>query len=239
MFVDEIWQAIEAARTHGRLDDAFQAVTKASVGGTLTDEDAQTLYEAIHARRAVLEGREPGSRVRQGRPSIFPPKRPQRSPDRVASRYRRRHHARARWMPDTLADRFTDGEVAALAVVAQEHHAQGYCDLPIGKIAALAGVSETTVRNAFREARHLNLISVEERPQQGRPNLTNIVRVTSPEWRTWIERRPASWARGGGCNDLKAPLKRELLPLNPPQNGASGDPSKGYRKGGAGGGPPL
>lgn len=98
-------------------------------------------------------------------------------------------------MPPALASRFTTGELAALKIVADEIALRGDCRLPLGAVAARAGVSETTVRNALRAARAQGLLSVEERPRRGRPNLTNIVRMISTQWRAWILRRPP----GTGC----------------------------------------
>lgn len=241
MFGDQLRTAIEAAPRQ-ELARLGEAMWKAWGRGLINDANAEELSALIEARKScqtALNGRGPGSSAQPGRSSVFPPKRPQRSPDRVASRYRRRHHARARWMPDVLADKFSDGEVAALAVVAQEHQSGGLCDLAIGRIAALAGVSETTVRNALREARHLGLLSVEERPQQGRPHLTNVIRLVSREWITWINRRPASWAKGGGCRGLKATQGKENNPLNPPRNPAHGTDPKGCRKEAQVTGPPI
>ena len=56
--------------------------------------------------------------------------------------------------------------------------------LPAGcrNLAAIAGLSETTVRNAIREARQCGLITVEERCVAGFRNLPNIVRIVSREW---------------------------------------------------------
>jgi DNA-binding MurR/RpiR family transcriptional regulator len=49
-----------------------------------------------------------------------------------------------------IAASFTPGEQAALAVVAREVQARQVCVLPIDAIAALAGVSRSTVKNALR-----------------------------------------------------------------------------------------
>lgn len=98
-------------------------------------------------------------------------------------------------MPPALAARFSTGELAALKIVADEIAARGDCRLPLGAVAARAGVSETTARNALRAARRDGLLTVEQRPRRGLPSLTNIVRIVSREWLDWIARRRA----GGGC----------------------------------------
>jgi hypothetical protein len=50
----------------------------------------------------------------------------------------------------------------------------------------VAGVSITTAKNALRAARGLNIISVEERRLTAFRNASNVVRITSPEWRAWL-----------------------------------------------------
>jgi hypothetical protein len=207
------------------LDTLSRAIWVDHGEGRLSDDAAQSLAEAVQARRTAPRYSETSLTPRR---SLFPPKRPQRTPDRAASRYRRRSHARARWVPDHLAAGFTDGELAALSIIAQEHAARGRCAFPMAKIAALAGISETTARNAFREAKAQGLITVEERPQHRAPHLPNIIRIVAPAWKTWIERRPATW-RGGGCKELKAtPKSKNITPL-PPLAGAQRNRSKGYR----------
>jgi len=133
-------------------------------------------------------------------------------------------------MPDHLADRFTDGELAVLAVVAEEHAAKGFCDLPVAKLAALAGVSESTARNGLRAAATWALIVIEHRPRPGRPHLPNIVRLVDRTWLAWITRRPASWqrGRGGGCKRFQATQEKKKNPPYPPTN--RGRSEKSVRK---------
>jgi hypothetical protein len=89
-------------------------------------------------------------------------------------------------MPPTLATRFTQAELAALAVIARQCQRGGACSLPIDALAALAGVSRTSAQNALRAAKAQGLILVKERRRQGLPSLTNIVRVIAPEWTAWL-----------------------------------------------------
>ena len=72
-------------------------------------------------------------------------------------------------MPPALAARFTTGELAALAVIARQCQRGGICTLPIDAIAALAGVSRTTVQNALRAAKAQGLIFARERRRPGLP----------------------------------------------------------------------
>ncbi|KQZ50737.1 hypothetical protein ASD54_11055 [Rhizobium sp. Root149] len=84
---------------------------------------------------------------------------------------------------------YTEGERAVLAVMVQEVKKSGHCDLRINAIAAIAGVHRTTVQNAFRKARKLNHISVQERPGvAGQLSLTNIIRIVCGAWKSWLRR---------------------------------------------------
>ena len=83
-----------------------------------------------------------------------------------------------------------------LAVVAAEVLRHSACTLTIGHIAALAGVSETTVRNALRAARGLGLVMIEERRVSAWRNAPNVVTITSREWSAWLRMR----GRGVGFN---------------------------------------
>ena len=63
---------------------------------------------------------------------------------------------------------------------------RGACSLSTDAIAARAGVSNSTARNALRSARHLGILAVEERRRQGQRNDTNVIRVTDAGWNAWI-----------------------------------------------------
>ncbi|MER8539146.1 hypothetical protein NKH17_06730 [Mesorhizobium sp. M1334] len=115
----------------------------------------------------------------------------QRSPDRAASVKRRRVLGGSSGLPDTIRHHYTEGERAALAVVAGEVKHHGVCDLPLDRIAAVAGVSRTTVQNALREAQAHGHVTVEARPRKREKNLTNLVRVLSKEWLAWLKRGPS------------------------------------------------
>jgi hypothetical protein len=89
-------------------------------------------------------------------------------------------------MPPALAAKFTQAEMAAFQIVSDEVRHHGVCALHIDAIAARAGTCRTTVKNALREARRLNLVTVQERRRRGQRSLTNLVRIISPEWMAWI-----------------------------------------------------
>jgi hypothetical protein len=168
MFTDQLTRAIAAARTP-QLDHL-------SAAGALPDDDAQAAAEAIRERKLASAPKAPP-----------PPKaRRQRSPDRQASIARRRHLAASGPMPPALAARFTQAEMAAFRIVSDEVRHHGVCGLHIDTIAARAGTCRTTVKNALREARRLNLVTVQGRGRRGQKSLTNLVRIISPEWMAWI-----------------------------------------------------
>jgi hypothetical protein len=137
----------------------------------------------------------PGARGRstdREKPTLFPARRHPRSPDREASRGRRRILGGSNDMPPRLRALFTEGERAVHAVVAGEVKHHGVCDLPVNRIAQLAGVSRSTVQNALRKAKQWGLIKVTLRRRPGQKNEPNLVEIVSPEWRVWIKRGPTA-----------------------------------------------
>ncbi len=74
-------------------------------------------------------------------------------------------------------------------MIAQEVARHGACSLFIEKVAALAGVTRSTVKRALKEAHGLGLIRIEERRLTGWRNDANVVTVTDPAWLTWLRMR--------------------------------------------------
>ncbi len=103
-----------------------------------------------------------------------------------ASLERRRRWAASGRLPPALAARFTLAEQAVLSLVAAETTRRGDCRLAVEHMAALTGVSRSSVKNALREARRLGLMTIEERRITGFRNDTNVVRIVSPEWQAWL-----------------------------------------------------
>jgi hypothetical protein len=198
MLVEQMAGAIAGAPLRG-LDELSRKVWQAMLSGLLTDDEAQGLAEAIHARRAsvragaLISADKNQTAVRAW--SYFPPKRPQRSPDRERSMQRRRQLAASGPMPPALAAHFTTGELAVLRIVADEVRRWGACGLSIPEISARAGVGQTKARMAIREAERLGLVTIQERRQHCRPNLPNVVQVISREWLVWIARSPVPGRR--------------------------------------------
>ena len=82
---------------------------------------------------------------------------------------RRRRWAASGRLPPGLAARFTLAEQVVLALVAAEVARQGDCRLAIDNLAAVAGASRSTVKNAIREAVRLALEAVMNWPRVERP----------------------------------------------------------------------
>ena len=173
------------------LDEISHTVWKAFGAGHITDIDADRLSGAIDSRRAAYQA---GRTPRQGRDAKRR-SRASRSPDRARSIARRRSIAMSGAVPSPLACKFTMGELAVLSLIAQQVQRRGFCDWPMDRLAACAGVCRTTVRRAMREAQAQGLITVEERRRSYTRSETNIVRIVSPEWRTWLR-------LGGGCKKV-------------------------------------
>src|SRR4051812_9173158 len=90
MFYEQMAVAIDGARTLARLDDLSKTIWQAFSSGAVSDEEAQGLAERIHAVRGITRKQIVPVGIPQGRGTLFPPRRAQVTPDRVASRARRR-----------------------------------------------------------------------------------------------------------------------------------------------------
>jgi hypothetical protein len=164
---------IASARKPGEIDERLRLVAAVSL---LPEADRAALAAAAEAHAASPRAEPPRQRVlRRSRP---------RSADRQASIERRRVHAGSGALPPWIRKRCTQGVAAALTIMA-DWRKGGRCELPIGKIAGLAGVCHTLAQDAMRLMR-LGLGRVTERRQPGRANLTNSVEILDPDWLTWL-----------------------------------------------------
>src|SRR3954464_1826029 len=188
MFANQLRAAITAA-PRVELAKVASLLWRAYAAGQVSEAEAQDLSDLIEARRALPAPQKPIQRRLGSRPRSRP-----------ASMERCRRWAASGALPPALAARFTLAETAVLAVTAAEVFRHGACTLTIGHIAALAGVSETTVRNALRAARGLGLLTIEERRLTAWRNAPNVVRIVSREWLAWLRlRAPKERIPGGGC----------------------------------------
>ena len=196
MTTDDFERALDAARTLARVDDLARDLWRLHGAGLIADADAERVAAQVEeARRSIR----PADTVAARAPHVpraasnFPPRRRRCvSPDRLASRDRRRRLAYSGPLPPALAAGFTLGQLATLRIVADEVRAKGSCALSLCEIAARAGVCVTLARGAIRLAAGDGLAVIVERRRPGGPNLTNVVRIISREWLAWI-------VRGGGC----------------------------------------
>jgi hypothetical protein len=200
MFADEIRRAIEAS-SRITLPAVTALLWRAYGEGKVTEAEAEALSVLIEARTtvtvssghsvagqasnptrtlSVVIGDIPSDRQRRPRTGVGS------RPRSDASLERRRRWAASGRLPPALAARFTLAEQAALSLVAAESARRGDCRLSIEHIAALAGVSRSTVKSAIREARRFGLLTVEERKVRSWRNDTNVVRIVSPEWQAWL-----------------------------------------------------
>jgi hypothetical protein len=135
MFADEIRRAVEAAPRF-KLPDVAALLWRAFGAGQVTEAEAEALSNLIETRKMVPAATAPARRAVGSRPRTD------------ASMERRRRWAASGRIPPQIACRFTLAEQAVLAVVAVETVKRGDCRLYHDNIAALAGVSKSTVRAA-------------------------------------------------------------------------------------------
>lgn len=203
-----LYDAINQAQSGDQLDQLARLMWQGYGEGAISDDDATFLGSCIDRRRAPGRASPVGhlkaggaARLASRLGSRFTPRQRPRSPDRQASRERRRRLGGSSALPDTLRHHYTEGQRAVLCIVAGEIKHHGVCDLPIDKIAALAGVCRTTVQTTLHEARRLRHVKITERPVPGRKHLPNLIEIASPEWRAWIKRGPSAH-RPIGSNSL-------------------------------------
>lgn len=190
MFADAIRRQAEAV-PRAALPAVTTALWRALANGQVSEAEAETLAALIEARQvpsapvpvSVDEAGKPDTAQKPlGSPRTGAGSRPRTD----ASLERRRRWAASGRLPPAIAARFTAGEQAVLALVAAETARRKDCRLAIEHMAAIAGVSRSTVKNALREARRLGLITVEERKVTGWRNDTNVIRIVSTEWTAWL-----------------------------------------------------
>ncbi|MCJ2035619.1 hypothetical protein [Methylobacterium sp. J-068] len=228
MFHAAMQAAIEGARTLAQMDELSRQLWQGHGSGALGDQETQALAERLHGRRsAIREGIRPVG-IPAGRMSLFQPRRSVRSPDKSASRERRRLLACSGPMPPQIAARFTEGQRAVLRIIGDEVAAKGVCGLCIDAIAARAGVCRRLAQTAIRLAEGDGLVTIQERRHEGRKNSPNLVRIISREWQAWVRRgarqqpprftleRTAPQPKAIGCKALHPTDKGITLGTNSP-----------------------
>ena len=137
-------------------------------------------------------------------------------PERIALR---RWQAALSYLPAKLAQHFTLGQQAVLAVVGPLAVSRFGCGLPHATIARQAGVGKTTARDTLKLAQHLGLVKIMERRVRSVRSLPNVVRVTSTRWKSWLLKRrekQAATAReaGGGSKNADTVLNKNKAQQN-------------------------
>jgi hypothetical protein len=172
-FAGEIRRAVMAS-PQVELPKIRQAMYKAFAASQISDAEAEELDALINARAAIPAPGKPIQRRSGSRPRSS------------ASMERRRSWAASGRLPNRLAARFTLAEQSVLNLIAAEVQKRGACRLTVSHIAALAGVSESTVRNAVREAKAQGLLMVEESRRTAWMSNPNKITILSKEWAEWL-----------------------------------------------------
>lgn len=184
MLVHQVQDGIARATRIASIDEIMRLTWQGLAEGHLDDAAAEAIAVTAEARRRALRALAAPIPAKPFNMSRRPP----RSPDRQRSIERRRGLAASGAVPSRIACHFTLAEVAVLTVIARQVRWRGQCDLHLDRIAALAGVSRTSVQNALRQARRLGLITVQERRYRGQRSDTNLIKVVSAGWMAWITR---------------------------------------------------
>jgi hypothetical protein len=121
----------------------------------------------------------------------------QQTLDRKKSIERRKRLAGTQPLRPAMAARanLTTSELAYARLIADDNLIAGDSRDCHDKMAARAGTCSRTIQRAQKHFEKLGWIEVERRPIEGRKHDTNIVRIISPEWLTWIMMGPSPIAR--------------------------------------------
>jgi len=220
-FAGEIRRAVMAS-PRMKLPEIRSALYKAFAAGQITEAEAEELDTFINAKAAIPALEKPVQRRLGSRPRSS------------ASMERRRSWAASGRLPARLAAGFTLAEQAVLNMIATEVQKRGACRLTVGHIAALAGVSESTVRNAIREAKALGLLMVEESRRTAWMNNPNKITILSKEWASWLRLSTGANSYSPRHSVFKSGLaqRRENIDsgshFRPPQRPT--EPDQGFRR---------
>lgn len=210
--VDQLAVAVASAPTLKAIDSYGRLLWRGLAEGLISEDAAGTLGTALEARKVAIRSLIAGPTKGRAGEAPRAVRRPIRSPDRQRSLERRRRQASSGIVPARIACHFTPGQIAVLTVVGREVQRIGTCCLPIDAIASIAGTCRTVVKDALKEARRRGLVIVTERRRRGLPSLTNVVRVVSPEWSTWLRLGSDRGSRGrkNDCDRIANKNKKVL-----------------------------
>jgi hypothetical protein len=227
-FAGEIRRVVMAS-PRVKLPEVRSALYKAFSAGQISEAEAEELDTLINAKAAIPAPEKPVQRRVGSRP-----------PFSSASMERRRSWAAAGRLPPALAARFTLAEQAVLAVVAVEVSKRGRCGLTVAHLAALAGVSESTVRNALREAEALGLVGIDRRRRSPWINYPNSIQILSKEWAAWLRLRTGANSYSPRLQESKSGRESGIPPtaFEPESRSRNAweTSERGFRRGRGGGG---
>lgn len=213
MYLNDLASSIEGAFGADELDCLARAVWQGHGAGNLSDSEAQELAERIASRRSSHRMPLQGSRKsKDGHSSILatvPAKFNKRRHGSPESLQRRRRLAFSGPLPPALAASFTVAELAALRIIGDEVRSRGRCVACHDEIAARAGISRSSAKNAVREAVRLGLISRQERRYRGRRSDPNIITIISREWLVWLSRGPRDRGQNRDHHEYKIENKAQ------------------------------
>ena len=152
------------------LDDVVKQTYAVWGEGDLTDEQATYILEGIiQPRRKWKDAPKPEPKTRAAETYVGT------RPISARSNPDRRMLSRETFVrPEDTKD-LTNGEAAVLTVVTEEIIKAGACRLSVGKLAAIAGISNRWAQHALRKLAALCFLVVEHRPITRRRNDTNEV----------------------------------------------------------------
>ena len=181
------------------VEELAEHMEQAHADGQMSEAHIGILRLLVRHKQAAIARRTAESRARVSALRWSERKRS----ERIALR---RWQAASSYLPAKLAQHFTLGQQAVLAVVGPLAATPSGCQLPLATIARRAGVGVTTASDALRRAWRLGLVMIEERRVRGRPSLPNLVRVTGWRWKAWLLRRwemraAAAREAGGGSRN--------------------------------------
>ncbi|TDR94182.1 hypothetical protein [Enterovirga rhinocerotis] len=197
-------QAVQAARSGpwDSLKGVRGGVWARFSEGKLTEGQVGYLVEILEARLKPAE--KPPAKARN--PDSFVGSRPI-TPESLE---RRRRLSRETFVHPQDSEELTNGEAAVLSIVLEEVMKLGRCLLPVGKIAALAGVSRRWAQHALRKLESLLYLCVQIRPGDRRRHETSVVTLhpSRGALRGRLEAVKKWWRGRGGLQGIGRSLVR-------------------------------
>lgn len=191
----------------------LRLVARAALAGELSETELERLWTAQAAARPRPAPGSPRCAPRAARAATAR----RTDPERRQRLERRRRIAASGWMPPTIAAQFTGGETAVLSVIGCQVVLHGRCDLTVGELARIAGVSPATVKRAIRRAVRLGILDRQERRLSWNRSESSLLTIRSAEWASWLRLRAR---RGVGVREDRPENRFFLSVLDADANSA-------------------